>query len=78
MCGKFSNLAQCFIVIYFFITGIVQNHKWENAMTIDKESWGYRRNAKLTDYLTTHELIEILIQTISCGGNSSSKIVHYK
>ncbi len=24
--------------------------KWENAMTLDTQSWGYRRNAKLNDY----------------------------
>ena len=27
-------------------------HKWENAMTLDKQSWGYRRNATANDYLT--------------------------
>ncbi|KAK8389375.1 hypothetical protein O3P69_008844 [Scylla paramamosain] len=49
--------------------GILQNHKWENAMTIDKSSWGYRREAKVSDYLTIHELLTTLAQTISCGGN---------
>ncbi|XP_045478922.1 alpha-L-fucosidase [Harmonia axyridis] len=49
--------------------GTLQKHKWENAMTLDKESWGFRRNAPLKDYLTIHELLETLAQTISCGGN---------
>ncbi|XP_054165346.1 alpha-L-fucosidase-like, partial [Oppia nitens] len=49
--------------------GVLQKHKWENAMTIDKHSWGYRRNAKSEDYLSTHELLTTLAQTISCGGN---------
>ncbi|CAG2167105.1 unnamed protein product [Oppiella nova] len=49
--------------------GVLQKHKWENAMTIDKHSWGYRRNAKSTDYLSTHDLLLTLAQTISCGGN---------
>lgn len=49
--------------------GTLQGHKWENAMTIDKQSWGFRRNALLSDYLTTHELIVTLAETVSCGGN---------
>lgn len=38
-------------------------------MTIDKKSWGYRRNAPLSDYLSTFELIKTMIETVSCGGN---------
>ncbi|XP_046997574.1 alpha-L-fucosidase [Schistocerca americana] len=49
--------------------GVLQPHKWENCLTIDKVSWGYRRNAKLEDYMTTHELIEQLVSTVSCNGN---------
>ncbi|RZC41424.1 Alpha L fucos domain containing protein, partial [Asbolus verrucosus] len=49
--------------------GELQPHKWENAMTLDKDSWGYRRNANLSDYLTTHDLLKTLTETISCGGN---------
>lgn len=49
--------------------GVLQPHKWENAMTLDSASWGYRRNAPLSDYLTIHDLITTLTQTISCGGN---------
>ncbi|XP_050309152.1 alpha-L-fucosidase-like isoform X2 [Anthonomus grandis grandis] len=49
--------------------GKLQEKKWENAMTIDKQSWGFRRNAKLSDYLTPLELLTTLVRTISCGGN---------
>ncbi|CAH1099941.1 unnamed protein product [Psylliodes chrysocephalus] len=49
--------------------GTLQKHKWENAMTIDKQSWGFRRNAKLSDFFTIEELLSELASTISCGGN---------
>ena len=38
-------------------------------MTIDRESWGYRRQAKLSDMLSTHDIIAELATTVSCGGN---------
>jgi len=47
----------------------LQNHKWENALTLDRKSWGYRRNMKLSDVLTMGEIIENLVSTVSCGGN---------
>lgn len=47
----------------------LQSRKWENAMTIDKGSWGYRKTASLDSYLTSKELIETLVTTVSCGGN---------
>ncbi|XP_012256891.2 alpha-L-fucosidase [Athalia rosae] len=49
--------------------GVLQPHKWENCMTIDKKSWGFRRNAPLADYLTLKELVKELVVTVSCGGN---------
>lgn len=49
--------------------GKLQTHKWENAMTIDHYSWGYRRNAPLNNYLTIEELLKTFITTVSCGGN---------
>lgn len=49
--------------------GSLQTHKWENAMTMDKKSWGYRPEAPLTDYYETQELIDQLVSTVSCGGN---------
>lgn len=40
-----------------FNPGVLQKKKWENAMTIDKYSWGHRATARLDDYLTAEELI---------------------
>ena len=47
----------------------VQKHKWENAMTLDKYSWGYRRNSALYELFSTEELIREIIQTVAYGGN---------
>lgn len=41
-----------------FVVGVLQKRKWENAMTIDKKSWGYRANARLDEFLTTEQLIK--------------------
>lgn len=47
----------------------VQNHKWENCMTIDKHSWGFRREAIIADYLTMDEILQTMITTVAYGGN---------
>ncbi|XP_071181285.1 plasma alpha-L-fucosidase-like [Mytilus edulis] len=52
-----------------FNPGKLQKKKWENAMTIDKQSWGFRRNAKIDEFLTIEELIATVVKTVSCGGN---------
>jgi alpha-L-fucosidase len=49
--------------------GVLVTHKWENAMTIDSASWGYRREATLDDYLTIEEILTQLVSTVSCNGN---------
>ncbi len=46
------------------ISGHLLKHKWENAMTIDKKSWGFRREAPLSDYLTVHDLLTLLAETV--------------
>ncbi|XP_012228334.1 alpha-L-fucosidase-like [Linepithema humile] len=52
-----------------FNPGVLVPHKWENCMTIDKKSWGFRRNAVLSEYYTLAGLVKELIITVSCNGN---------
>ena len=52
-----------------YVPGHLVKHKWESCTTIDKGSWGYRRNTKLSDYVETVQLIHLLIEIVSCGGN---------
>ncbi|XP_065176508.1 alpha-L-fucosidase-like [Sycon ciliatum] len=49
--------------------GHLLTHKWENAMSIDKNSWGLDRTTQFKDYLTIQELINEIVITVSCGGN---------
>ena len=37
-------------------------------MTLDKKAWVFRREAPVSDYFTIHELLQIMAETISCGG----------
>lgn len=52
-----------------YVPGELQEKKWENAMTIDKNTWGYNRRSNIEDYLTTKELIDTLVETVAFGGN---------
>ena len=52
-----------FIIIKFIVSlryrpDEKQTRKWENAMTLDTQSWGYRRNAKLRDYFTAKVIFQ--------------------
>jgi len=56
-----------FHVFIWYIIGVLQKRKWENAMTVDKRSWGYRRDANLASMLTMEELIGQLAGTVRYG-----------
>ena len=49
--------------------GSLQSHKWENALTVDVSSWGFRRNAEYHSYLTSEYFVHELIETVAFGGN---------
>lgn len=52
-----------------YTPGHLLPHKWENAMTIDRESWGFRREASLSSYFSIEDLLATLVKTVSLGGN---------
>lgn len=54
--------------------GHLVNHKWENAMTIQRASWGYIRNTDISGYLNITSLIAEIVTTVSCGGNIAMNI----
>ncbi|KAL7018393.1 hypothetical protein ACKWTF_010734 [Chironomus riparius] len=57
-----------------FNPGKLVEHKFENAMTIDKKSWGHRSNTVLDDYLTKDELIREIVSTVAINGNIAINI----
>ena len=59
-----SVITTCYSSSLCVAIGTLQAHKWENAMTIDRSSWGYRREATITDYLSIQELISELVSTV--------------
>ena len=61
-------MCKTIYLYYWFTTAKLLSRKWENAMTIDKNSWGYNRKSNLEDYLTTQQLVNILAETIALGG----------
>ncbi|KAM6173798.1 tissue alpha-L-fucosidase [Erethizon dorsatum] len=52
-----------------FMPESLPDHKWEMCTSLDKWSWGYRRDTKVADVLSESEVILELVQTVSLGGN---------
>ena len=40
-------------------------HKWESCMTVDRQSWGYRREMELADVLSPEELVANLVEVVA-------------
>uniref|UniRef100_A0A8R1HGR6 Putative alpha-L-fucosidase n=1 Tax=Caenorhabditis japonica TaxID=281687 RepID=A0A8R1HGR6_CAEJA len=49
--------------------GTLLARKWENCMTLDKHSWGNRRNMRASEVYTAYEIIEQIARTVACNGN---------
>uniref|UniRef100_A0A7E4ZTA6 Putative alpha-L-fucosidase n=1 Tax=Panagrellus redivivus TaxID=6233 RepID=A0A7E4ZTA6_PANRE len=49
--------------------GQILERKWENCLTLDRKSWGYRRGMTADDVRTVKEVLDQLVRTISCNGN---------
>ena len=47
---------------------VTQSRKWEFAMTLDNFSWGYRRNSKFSELLTTQDLISSIVSSVAFRG----------
>jgi alpha-L-fucosidase len=49
--------------------GKLEKRKWENALTVDRMSWGFNRNSSIGDYLSVEQLVHELIEVVAWGGN---------
>ncbi|XP_045154870.1 tissue alpha-L-fucosidase [Echinops telfairi] len=45
------------------------DYKWEMCTSIDKSSWGYRRNMVMAGIASEQEILMELVQAVSLGGN---------
>ncbi|XP_007933909.1 tissue alpha-L-fucosidase [Orycteropus afer afer] len=52
-----------------YMPGSLPDHKWEMCTSIDKSSWGYRRNMAMASIASEQEIISELVRTVSLGGN---------
>lgn len=59
------EVMHLFIPVYMFASpGVLAKHKFEDANTIDKTAWTFRRNAKLSDFNTIEELLQKLVSVV--------------
>ena len=61
---SYTTLYKVPIEHWIMYVGKLVNHKYENAMTIQKTSWGYIRNTDISGYLTIHDILYELVTTV--------------
>ena len=47
----------------------VVKHPWENAFTIQNNTWGFDRTASIDEYLTLGDILKQFASTVAYGGN---------
>ncbi|XP_062265901.1 tissue alpha-L-fucosidase-like [Platichthys flesus] len=52
-----------------YTPGELPKHKWEKCTSVDKYSWGYRRNMRLIDLMDLPSIIKDMVRTVALGGN---------
>ncbi|XP_034560129.1 tissue alpha-L-fucosidase-like [Notolabrus celidotus] len=52
-----------------YTPGRLPDHKWEKCQSIDKRSWGYRRNMKLSEVMDLPSIIKDMVYVVALGGN---------
>eukprot|EP01133_Synstelium_polycarpum_P005915 gene5915-6846_t len=51
-----------------YTPGHLLPHKWESCYTMGT-SWGWNQDEPLESFQTTQQLLQYLVETVSCGGN---------
>ncbi|KAL4629473.1 tissue alpha-L-fucosidase-like [Arapaima gigas] len=52
-----------------YTPGVLPTHKWEKCTSVDRQSWGHRRDMQLDELLSLSEIIDDLTRTVALGGN---------
>lgn len=52
-----------------YAPGTLQPHKYEGCFTVDRHSWGYRREARIEDFLSTTKILHLLVSVVATDGN---------
>nr|CAD7401769.1 unnamed protein product [Timema poppensis] len=67
--GSYVTCADSYNPGERFMDGVLQARKWESALPLTNNDWGYNREASLSDFLSIQELLTNLVKAVSTGGN---------